>query len=135
MCCIYKIILFVYVDFEWATRLNRVILNSIGLWPKAYRNTYDKFLSNLRTTIAFIFLLFTGIIPCIHSLTRCWHDMMSTIDNLQYTLPLIMALMKLIIVWWKKSGKMFRRLAIIDKNPLLLPFFPPPLPLLLLPSS
>jgi hypothetical protein len=34
-----------------------------------------------------------------------WGDLMSMTDNLQFTLPLVSMVMKLIIVWSKKAGK------------------------------
>ncbi|KAL6266471.1 hypothetical protein P5V15_003320 [Pogonomyrmex californicus] len=91
--------------FEWAIHLNRLMLNYIGIWPSMHKNTYDKFLSNLRAMFTFIVLLFIGIIPAIHSLMRTWGDMMLIIDNLQYTLPMITAILKLVIVWWRKRGR------------------------------
>ncbi|XP_071561896.1 odorant receptor 10-like [Temnothorax nylanderi] len=90
-------------DFEWATRLNRIMLNSIGIWPKAHKNAYDKFLSNVRATFTFIVLVFIGAIPLIHSLVRTWGDLMSMIDNLQFTLPLITTIIKIVVIWWKKT--------------------------------
>ncbi|XP_039307321.1 odorant receptor 49b isoform X2 [Solenopsis invicta] len=90
-------------DFEWATRLNRLLLNIIGIWPNAHRNAYDKFFSNLRAAFTFIVIFFIGTIPAIHSLVRTWGDLMSMIDNLQITLPLTMAAIKLIDIWWKKT--------------------------------
>lgn len=93
------------INFEWATKLNRHTLNIIGIWPSAPKSAYDRFSSDLRAILTFIFLIFYGAIPAIHSLVRSWGDMMSTIDNLQYTLPLLTAIMKLAVIWWKKAGK------------------------------
>ncbi|XP_039307327.1 odorant receptor 43a isoform X2 [Solenopsis invicta] len=47
-------------------------------------------------------LVFVGIIPGLHSLVRTWGDMMATIDNLQFTLPLLTTIIKLVVIWWKK---------------------------------
>ncbi|XP_025264866.1 odorant receptor 43a [Camponotus floridanus] len=49
-----------------------------------------------------LLILFVGIIPAIYSLMRTWDDMMAIIDNLQFTLPLLIAIIKLVVVWWKK---------------------------------
>ncbi|XP_039307319.1 odorant receptor 43a isoform X2 [Solenopsis invicta] len=92
-----------YADFEWATRLNRILLNIVGIWPNAHKNAYDKFFSNVRAAFTAIVLLFAGTIPGIHSLVRTWGDLMSMIDNLQFTLPITMTIIKLIDIWWKKT--------------------------------
>ncbi|RLU21074.1 ObirOr5-U65 [Ooceraea biroi] len=91
-----------YKNFEWATHLNYLILNAIGIWPMTHKRVYDKVLSDLRAILTFIIITFIGVIPAIHSLLRTWGDMMLMIDNLQYTLPLITTVMKLVVIWWKK---------------------------------
>lgn len=96
--------IFVSVDFEWATKLNRFALNIVGLWPKVAENACDRFLSDLRMIFSVLLILFVGIIPAIYSLMRTWDDMMAIIDNLQFTLPLLIAIIKLVVVWWKKIG-------------------------------
>jgi hypothetical protein len=95
------------LDFEWATRLNRFMLNIVGIWPSAHKNAHDKFLSNLRAIFVFIVLIFIGAIPTIHSLVKIWGDLLSMIDNLQFTLPLISTIMKLVVIWWKQTGKTY----------------------------
>ncbi|XP_072751888.1 odorant receptor 10-like [Anoplolepis gracilipes] len=90
-------------DFEWETKLNRVTLNIVGIWPRAYRNAYDKFLSDLRMIFSFLVIAFVGVIPSIHSLVRTWGDMLALIDNLQFSLPLLTSAIKLVIIQWKKS--------------------------------
>ncbi|XP_012538934.1 odorant receptor 43a [Monomorium pharaonis] len=94
---------YINYDFEWATRLNRFMLNMIGIWPSVHKNKYDKFLSNLHVTFIIIVLVFIGAIPGIHSLVRTWGNLMLMIDNLQFTLPLTMTIIKLIDLWWKKT--------------------------------
>ncbi|XP_011332757.2 putative odorant receptor 83c isoform X2 [Ooceraea biroi] len=42
------------------------------------------------------------LIPSLHSLLKIYDDITSAIDNLQYTLPLLIALMKLFIIRQKK---------------------------------
>ncbi|KAH0954332.1 OrU29, partial [Eciton burchellii] len=89
--------------FEWATQLNYLVLNAIGIWPKTHRNICNKFFSDLRAIITIIIITFVVIIPLIHSLIRIWGDMMSMIDNLQCTIPIITTILKLVVIWWKKT--------------------------------
>ncbi|XP_029672538.1 odorant receptor Or2-like [Formica exsecta] len=89
--------------FEWAIKLNCFALNIVGLWPRVYENACDKFLSDLRTIFSFFLFVFVGMIPAIHSLVRTWGDMFAIIDNLQFTLPLLTTIMKLVIIRWKKN--------------------------------
>jgi len=96
------------LDFEWATKLNRLTLNIVGIWPNIHENVSDKFLSNLRVIFCLLLFIFIGMIPAIHSLTRIWGDMFAMIDNLQVTLPLITTIIKLVVIWWKKSGNVKR---------------------------
>ncbi|KYQ55329.1 hypothetical protein ALC60_05954 [Trachymyrmex zeteki] len=42
-------------------------------------------------------------IPSIHSLFKVWGDIMSMIDNLQYTLPMSVAIIKLSTMWLRKK--------------------------------
>jgi len=83
--------------------LNRFALNIVGMWPNI-GDASDKFLSNLRTLLSLLLLVFIGIIPAMHSLLRTWGDMLAMIDNLQVTLPLVTIIIKLVIIWWKKPG-------------------------------
>ncbi|XP_070170256.1 odorant receptor 43a-like isoform X1 [Polyergus mexicanus] len=92
-----------YADFEWAIKLNRYPLNLIGLWPRNYDNTYDRFLSDFCTTFSFLLIIFFSIIPSIHSLVRTWGDMIAIIDNLQFTLPISITIIKLVIIRWKRT--------------------------------
>ncbi|XP_020295863.1 uncharacterized protein LOC109860878 [Pseudomyrmex gracilis] len=59
-------------DYEWAVKLNRYSLNLIGLWPTSRQTQRDNLICNL------------------------------LIDNMQITLPIIWAVLKLVIFWWKK---------------------------------
>ncbi|XP_077260600.1 odorant receptor 9a-like isoform X2 [Temnothorax americanus] len=92
------------VDFEWAVKLNRLTLNLIGLWPKAVPNSRQRLMCNFRVLVIFLGLLFCLIIPTIHSLTRIFGDIILMLDNLQYTLPLISCLIRIVIFWWKKEA-------------------------------
>ncbi|KAF3054302.1 Odorant receptor 374 [Nylanderia fulva] len=96
------------LDFEWAVELNRYSLQFIGLWPKMEETTREKIIANVRVFLLIIMLAFVCAIPCIHSLIRVWGDLMSMTDNLQFTLPLVSMIMKLIIVWNKKLVDTFR---------------------------
>ncbi|XP_029168603.1 odorant receptor Or2-like [Nylanderia fulva] len=66
--------------------------------------TREKIIANVRVFLLIIMLAFVCAIPCIHSLIRVWGDLMSMTDNLQFTLPLVSMIMKLIIVWNKKQA-------------------------------
>ncbi|XP_071626236.1 odorant receptor 10-like isoform X2 [Temnothorax longispinosus] len=91
------------VDFEWATKLIRLMLNIVGIWPNIHGNISDRVLSNLRAVFTLLLIVFIGIIPAMLSLVRTWGDMLATIDNLQFSLPMVTAIMKLVIIWRKKS--------------------------------
>ncbi|KYQ51743.1 hypothetical protein ALC60_09132 [Trachymyrmex zeteki] len=66
--------------------------------------TREKLMSDIRVLLLIIMLTFFGVIPCIHSLIRIWGDLMSMTDNLQFTLPLVSMIMKLIVMWSKKAA-------------------------------
>ncbi|XP_018060139.1 PREDICTED: uncharacterized protein LOC108694957 [Atta colombica] len=93
-----------HLDFEWAVELNRYSLEFIGLWPKMKETMQEKLMSNIRVLLLIIMVTFFGVIPCIHSLIRVWGDLMSMTDNLQFTLPLVSMIMKLIVMWSKKAA-------------------------------
>lgn len=92
------------LDFKWATRLNRITLSLVGIWPNAHKNAYDKFLSNVRMISIFIAIVFMGVIPLTYYLMEFWGDLTITIDNLQFTAAFAMTTLKLLIMWWKKTG-------------------------------
>jgi len=94
---------FLQVDFEWAVKLNRFTLNLIGLWPKTAQNSRQKLICNFRILITFLGLLGL-VIPCIHSLIKIFGDGLLMLDNLQFTLPVISCLIRIMIFWWKKEG-------------------------------
>ncbi|XP_029672535.1 odorant receptor Or2-like [Formica exsecta] len=104
----------IYIDLEWAIKLNRFTLNIAGLWPRNYENVYDRFLSDFRTTFSFLLIVFFGLIPSIHSLMRTWDDMIAIIDNLQFTLPILITIIKLVIIRWKKTDLTFALNMIAD---------------------
>ncbi|GAB1864519.1 Odorant receptor [Camponotus japonicus] len=93
-----------YADFKWAVELNRYSLELIGLWPKMEETTREKLMANVRVFLLIIMVTFVCVIPCIHSLIRVWGDLMSMTDNLQFTLPLVSMIMKLVIMWSKRAA-------------------------------
>lgn len=92
-------------DFEWATRLNRILLNAVGIWPSAHNSVSDKMLSNLKATVALTSMVIVGLIPEIHYMINTKSDMITTADSLQYLLPLMIAIMKHVIIWWRRTGR------------------------------
>ncbi|KAL6266486.1 hypothetical protein P5V15_003335 [Pogonomyrmex californicus] len=93
-----------YKDFVWAVELNRFGLELIGLWPKTYEITKNNYMSDLRISIIFILITFVTGIPLVWSLIRVRRDMVLVIDNLQITLPLMVAVLKLFMMRWKRSA-------------------------------
>ncbi|XP_011642377.2 uncharacterized protein LOC105430489 [Pogonomyrmex barbatus] len=102
-----------YADFEWAVKLNRYSLEFIGLWPKMEETAREKLTANIRVFLLIIMVGFVCVIPCIHSLIRVWGDLMSMTDNLQFTLPLVSMIMKLIIMWSKKADVIMDHIRLI----------------------
>jgi len=92
-------------DYKWAIGLNRINLTLLGVWPKNNETKQEKLMSDIRTIFILNITICSCIIPTIHSLFKIWGDLMSVIDNLQYTLPILMSIIKLFIVWLKKKGK------------------------------
>ncbi|XP_070170078.1 odorant receptor 43a-like isoform X2 [Polyergus mexicanus] len=66
--------------------------------------TREKLIANIRVFLLIIMVTFVCVIPCIHSLIRVWGDLMSMTDNLQFTLPLVSMIMKLVIMWSKRAA-------------------------------
>ncbi|XP_025270073.1 odorant receptor 43a [Camponotus floridanus] len=94
----------IYTDIEWAIGLNRCMLKIVGLWPQNSKDTREALLSKLRLLFNVITLIFVLTIPALVSLIRVWGDMMLMIDNLQYTLPLLITVLKISIMWCKKKA-------------------------------
>ncbi|KYN20729.1 Odorant receptor Or2, partial [Trachymyrmex cornetzi] len=90
-------------DLEWAISLNRSMLKIIGLWPKESKTRYGELLSKIRFLFNIIMLIFVLTIPAVMSLIRVWGDMILMIDNLQYTLPLLITMLKVFIMWYNKG--------------------------------
>ncbi|KAL0110928.1 hypothetical protein PUN28_012764 [Cardiocondyla obscurior] len=89
--------------FEWAVRLNRIILDFIGLWPETAQSNRQKIICNLRVFIVFCAVTFGVLVPSIHSLIRIYGDIILILDNLQFTLPGISCSIRIAIFWWKKE--------------------------------
>ncbi|XP_029672546.1 odorant receptor 43a-like [Formica exsecta] len=92
------------IDFEWAVKLNRCTLELIGLWPETKQTTWQKCMRNLRALVVVMSLWIGILIPAIHSLIRIRGDVMLMIDNLQFTLPVFTAMLRVVIFWWKKEA-------------------------------
>ncbi|XP_026826797.1 odorant receptor 43a isoform X2 [Ooceraea biroi] len=91
-----------YRDYEWTIELNRFSLTLLGIWPENHETKQKKLISDIRVIITLNLITWTCIIPSLHSLLKIYDDIMSTIDNLQYTLPMLMAIIKLFILWQNK---------------------------------
>ncbi|EZA47082.1 hypothetical protein X777_16765, partial [Ooceraea biroi] len=89
-------------DYEWTIELNRFSLTLLGIWPENHETKQKKLISDIRVIITLNLITWTCLIPSLHSLLKIYDDIMSTIDNLQYTLPMLMAIIKLFILWQNK---------------------------------
>ncbi|XP_011156955.3 odorant receptor 49b [Solenopsis invicta] len=92
-----------YDDYKWAVGINQVILTLCGIWPKNNETKQEKLLSNIRVILMLNILICGCFIPTIHSLFKIWGDIMCMIDNMQYTLPLFIILIKLSTMWIRKK--------------------------------
>ncbi|XP_025073608.1 odorant receptor Or2-like [Pogonomyrmex barbatus] len=91
-------------DVEWAIGLNRFMLKIVGLWPQGSKNQREELSSKFRLFFNVITLIFILTIPALVSLIRVWGDMILVIDNLQYTLPLLITTLKVFIMWYNKEA-------------------------------
>ncbi|KAL6260524.1 hypothetical protein P5V15_008048 [Pogonomyrmex californicus] len=91
-------------DVEWAIGLNRFMLKIVGLWPQGSKNQREELSSKFRLFFNVITLIFILTIPALVSLIRVWGDMILMIDNLQYTLPLLITTLKVFIMWYNKEA-------------------------------
>ncbi|KAF3054238.1 Odorant receptor 182 [Nylanderia fulva] len=89
---------------EWAIGLNRSMLGIVGLWPRDSKNSRKALLSKVRLLFNVITLVFILTIPALMSLIRVWGDMILVIDNLQYTLPLLITVLKISIILCNKKA-------------------------------
>ncbi|XP_032681314.1 odorant receptor Or2-like [Odontomachus brunneus] len=92
-----------YNDLKWAIGLNRLMLKIVGLWPPDIRDEREIVRSKLRLLGNCIALFFVLTIPVLVSLVRVWGDMILMIDNLQHSLPLLITIFKVSILWYKQE--------------------------------
>ncbi|XP_025993159.2 odorant receptor 43a-like isoform X2 [Solenopsis invicta] len=92
-----------YNDLEWAIGLHRSVLNMIGLWPQQNKDQHDEFFSKFRMLFNTTLIIFVLIIPALAQLIKIWGDMIQIIDNLQFTLPFLLSILKIFIMWYKKK--------------------------------
>ncbi|EZA61043.1 ObirOr5-U3 [Ooceraea biroi] len=93
-----------YNDLEWAIGLNRRMLKFVGLWPQNSEKAREKLSSKFQLLFNAITLVFVLTIPAIMSLIRVWGDMMLMIDNLQFTLCLLITILKVAIMWSNRAA-------------------------------
>lgn len=91
-------------DFEWAIGINRLMLKIVGLWPQNSQDSRPITGAKLRRLCSLVMLLFILTIPNIISLLKVWGDMVLMINNLQYTLPWMITVLKVCIIWRKQEG-------------------------------
>ncbi|KAL6442505.1 hypothetical protein ACFW04_002602 [Cataglyphis niger] len=75
----------------------------LSIWPENNETKREKLMSNVRVIVLLNIGVWFCIIPSVHSLLRIWGNIMSMVDNLQYTLPCMMATIKFFIMWQKKK--------------------------------
>ncbi|XP_018392263.1 PREDICTED: odorant receptor 43a-like [Cyphomyrmex costatus] len=80
------------------------MLKIIGLWPEKNKNQREELLSKIRFLLNVIILITVLTIPVLMSLIRVWGDMILMIDNLQYSLPIFITILKVFIMWYKKEA-------------------------------
>jgi len=97
-------VFFLNIDYNWVVTLNRSCLGLFGVWPEFNETPRRKLMMNVRVIVILNIIIWSSIIPSLHSLIRIWGNITSMIDNLQYTLPLSIAIMKLVLLWRKKKG-------------------------------
>ncbi|XP_076751992.1 uncharacterized protein LOC143424070 [Xylocopa sonorina] len=90
-------------DYEWAVRLNRSSLEIVGLWPTEEDDTKEKFLTTLRAIVFLTVVTFVFTIPCLCDLIERCDNLMAAINNLGYSIPLMITLMKYIVVFKRKK--------------------------------
>ncbi|XP_070170255.1 odorant receptor 43a-like isoform X3 [Polyergus mexicanus] len=90
-----------HADYEWFITLNRVCLRLLGIWPEKDRR--KKWMTDAYVIIILTIIIWSSAIPTFHSLIRIWGDISSMIDNLQYSLPLLISVIKLVVMWQKRK--------------------------------
>ncbi|XP_014474765.1 PREDICTED: uncharacterized protein LOC106744464 [Dinoponera quadriceps] len=91
-------------DSEWAIKLHRITLKIIGLWPPDNRKAHEMVRSKLRLLCNVTTIFFVTTIPTLISLIQVWGDMILMIENLQLSLPLVMTVFKIYVIWYKQEA-------------------------------
>ncbi|KOX76215.1 Zinc finger protein 84, partial [Melipona quadrifasciata] len=91
------------IDYEWAVKLNRFSLSAICLWPAEEQDIRKQFWIKLRTMTYFLLITFVCTIPCLYALIKECDTLMEVTDNLAYSIPLTITVIKFIIVSSKKE--------------------------------
>ncbi|XP_032681326.1 uncharacterized protein LOC116848875 [Odontomachus brunneus] len=92
-----------YNDFEWAISRNRLMLKIIGLWPPDNRDSRQIVKLKFQRLCNIITLLFVVAIPSLILLIKVWGNMILMIDKMQYSLPQLMTVWKICIIWYKQE--------------------------------
>ncbi|XP_011867929.1 PREDICTED: odorant receptor 43a-like [Vollenhovia emeryi] len=92
-----------YKDYNWVIKLNRPCLRLFGVWPEPSKTPRKKLMMDARVIIISNIIIWSSIIPTLHSFIRIWGNITSMIDNLQYSLPLLISIIKLVLLWQKKQ--------------------------------
>ncbi|XP_025161015.1 odorant receptor 43a-like [Harpegnathos saltator] len=79
------------------------MLRIIGLWPPDNQKDHTVIKSKIRLLYSFSMVLFVLAIPALVSLIRVWGDMVLMIENLQFTLPIMGATLKIFILSRKQA--------------------------------
>lgn len=95
---------FLQIDFEWATRLNRLGLQLVGLWPKTEEKFRRKLLHHSHVFVVFLLFVLVVLLPYTLSLLRIYEDVTLMIEHLQFISPITSCIVKFVIFWWKKEG-------------------------------
>ncbi|KAH0954328.1 OrU23, partial [Eciton burchellii] len=90
--------------YEWFVTLNRACLRLLGIWPETQETTWKRLMMNVRVIVILNIMMWSSAVPTFHSLFRIWGDITSMIDNLQYSLPLLISILKLLLIWHKKEA-------------------------------
>ncbi|XP_019882458.2 uncharacterized protein LOC109609852 [Camponotus floridanus] len=93
-----------HADYEWFITLNRACLRLLGMWPETEKSGRRRWMTDARVIVILIIIIWSSAIPTFHSLIRIWGDITSMIDNLQYSLPLLISIMKFVLMWQKKNA-------------------------------
>lgn len=91
-------------DYEWAISINRLMLKLVGLWPPDNTDFHRFVGAKLRRLCSFVMFIVIFTIPCLISLIRIWGDIMLMIDNMQFSVPVVMVTLKVGIIWYNQGG-------------------------------